>query len=264
MINPKVFAELQNHGIITNVGLKAEDFNNIDDLQNRGFATSIAADPVYDKLVEELVDIAAAKTAFISAIKAGGKVVVDMDYTFDAPIEITNDTELDLNGHSLKSLVWDEDGDPNSYVFWVKGGTLTINGKGTIEATDAYYSMAIWVNGGNVTINGGTYKNGGDSCDLIYASNKGNIVITDGEFIAAGPASGKEPGTKNPYSALNIKDANRTTCTISVKGGKFYEFDPANNLSEGDNTSFVAEGFVSVKDGNYYVVREAEIVVDEN
>ena len=263
MIDPNVFAELQNRGIITNVGLKAEDYKDIDDLQRYGLATSIAADQVYDTIIEELVDMSAAKAAFLDAIKNGGKVVVDMDYTLDAPIEITKNVELDLNGHTLKSLVWDEDGDSNSYVFWVKSGTLTIIGDGEVVASDATYSMAVWVNGGNVVINGGTYKNGGDSCDLVYASKKGDVTINAGTFVAAGPASGTVPGTKNPYSAINVKDANRTTCKVAVKGGKFFMFDPANNVSEGTNTNFVAEGFTSVAMDNWFVVRESEIVVDD-
>lgn len=263
MIDPKIFAELQNRGIITNVGLKPEDFNNIDDLQNYGFATSISADPVYNKAIEELVDIAAAKQAFLAAIKNGGKVVVDMDYTFDAPIEINTNVELDLNGYTLTSGVWDEDGETNSYVFWVKSGKLTINGTGKVIASDANYSMAVWVNGGDVEINGGFYKNGGDSCDLIYASKKGSVIVNDGEFIAT--LGGNESGTKNRRSALNIKDANRTACSISVRGGRFFEFDPTNNVSEGNNTNFVAEGYESIKDGNYYSVREIPtVVVDDN
>ena len=33
MIDEKIFAELQNRGIITNVGLKAEDYKNLDELK---------------------------------------------------------------------------------------------------------------------------------------------------------------------------------------------------------------------------------------
>lgn len=263
MIDPKVFVELQNRGIVTNVGLEADDFKNIEELKNYGLATSISADPVYDEIIEELVDTAAAKQAFLAAIKTGGKVVVDMDYTFDTPIEITTNVELDLNGYTLIAGVWDEDGESNSYVFWVKSGKLTLNGNGKVVASDAKYSMAVWANGGDVEINDGVYKNDGISCDLIYVSKKGEIIVNGGEFIAT--RGGNEPGTGNRRSALNIKDSNRTTCSISVKGGKFLEFDPASNTSEEDPTNFVAEGFESIMEGNYYVVREIPtVVVDDN
>lgn len=262
MIDSKVFAELQNRGIITNVGLNPNDFKDIDELQNLGYATSIAADPVYDKLIEELVDVAAKKQAFLEAVKNGGTVTVDMDYSFESPIEISKNVEIDLNGYTLKSLVWDEDGESNSYVFRVKSGKLTITGKGEVVSSDAKYSMAVWVNGGDAEINGGVYKNDGVSCDLIYASNKGNIVINDGEFIAT--LIGDEPGTGNTRSALNIKNSNRNTCSIKVRGGKFLEFDPSNNVSEGNSTNFVDTGYESIKDGNYYIVKELlDVVVDD-
>lgn len=262
MIDINVYNELIHRGIITHVGLNPENFNDINDLIRLGAATETSAIEQYEDVVNEISnseEAVEAKKTFLELVTAGGAITLDVDYMFDEPIVVTKDVTIDLNGHTLGANTWDEDGEANSYVFWVKSGKLTLTGAGKVVSSDAVYSMAIWANGGDVEINGGVYKNGGDSCDLIYASKKGNIVIIDGEFVAAGPASGKEPGTKNPYSALNVKDANRTTCTISVKGGKFYKFDPANNLSEGDNTNFVAEGFISVKEGNYYVVHEAEL-----
>lgn len=256
MIDAKVFNELMDRYVITNVGLKPEDYKDIDDLQDHGFATGVGDDTVYEAVVEELVNSAELLNKFLTDVAAGGTVVLPMSFTLTAPIAIEKDVTIDLNGYSLTAGVWDEDGDPNSYVFWVKNGTLTLGGEGAVIASDATYSMAVWANGGNVVINDGIYTNGGDSCDLIYASKKGTITINGGDFRAAGPASGTAPGTKNPYSAINVKDKDRGTCTVLVKGGKFLEFDPANNLSEGEGTSFLAEGFESVADGKYFVVRE--------
>lgn len=265
MIDPKIFAELQNRGIITVVGLEPTQFENLEALKNLGLATSIAAEAEYKAAVEKLIDMNALLEKFLADIAAGGEVDLPMDITITAPIVIEKDVVLNLNGYTITVEPWDEDGEANAYAFWVKAGNLVINGNGTINATDAIYSMAVWANGGNVEINGGTYKNGGDSCDLIYASKSGNIVINDGTFIAAGPASGTAPGTKNPHSALNIKDANRSTCSISVKGGKFFKFNPADNLSENPKMSFVADGYEVVTEGDYFVVRKAEdIVVDDN
>jgi hypothetical protein len=53
MIDPKVFAELQNREIITNVGLDSNDYNNLTDLEENYLVTQVAADVVYDKLVNE-------------------------------------------------------------------------------------------------------------------------------------------------------------------------------------------------------------------
>ena len=59
-----------------------------------------------------------------------------------------------------------------------------------------------------------------------------------------------------PEWTLNCKDADYKagTANIIVKGGRFYKFDPANNNTEGPGTNYVAEGYQSIKDGDYYVV----------
>lgn len=49
MIDPKVFAELQNRNIVTNVGLNNEDYNDLNDLKNRGYVTSIGANEEYER-----------------------------------------------------------------------------------------------------------------------------------------------------------------------------------------------------------------------
>ncbi|MBO6254847.1 MAG: hypothetical protein J6O49_14570, partial [Bacteroidaceae bacterium] len=43
----------------------------------------------------------------------------------------------------------------------------------------------------------------------------------------------------------NCYDANRAagTAKIVVTGGKFYDFNPADNSAEGEHTNFVAEGY---------------------
>ena len=185
-----------------------------------------------------------------------GEVVLLANYKPAKPVEIKDiDVLVNLNGNKVIAPTFTESngavlaGNSDSYGFWVKSGSLTIEGDGEVVAQNATYSMAVWANGGNVTIKGGTYRNGGDSCDLIYASAGGNIVIEGGEFFSSGPASGTAPETKNPYSTLNVKDADYKSgiSSIIVKGGKFHNFNPANNLSEGENTNFVAEGYKSVE-----------------
>lgn len=267
MIDSKVFNELMNRGIITQVGLKPEDYKDIKDLQRYGIATSVGAVETYNTVVNEIINTEDILAKFLADIAAGGNVVVPMDLKLTAPIVIEKDVTIDLNSHTLTNTPWLEDGETNAYMFWVKAGKLTLTGEGIVSVPDAVYSMAVWANGGDVEINSGIYENGGDSCDLIYASKKGNIVINNGIFKASGPASGTVPGTKNPYSALNIKDANKSTCSISVKGGKFYMFDPANNLSENPAMNFCAEGYESIADGDWFVVSKSEekdIIVDDN
>lgn len=181
-------------------------------------------------------------------------MVTSIDLDKEAAI-INTKLTIDLNNKSITGGVFSEsngsinEGTSDSYAFWVKeGGDLTIEGEGEIVALDATYSMAVWANGGDVTIKGGTFRNGGDGTDLIYASAGGNVYIYGGEFIGAGNTR-VEPGTANKFSLLNIKDKDYKSgiSEIVVYGGKFHGFNPADNLSEGPNTNFVAEGYKSVE-----------------
>ena len=183
------------------------------------------------------------------------EVILGGSYSPKDSIEISNKTTLKMeNGSSITGPVFgsafDAEGnvtETDSYgLHVVKGGDITIEGDGVIEAQNATYSMAVWAQGGKVVIKGGTFKNDGDGCDLIYASAGGNVEIYGGEFIPT-KKIGVESGTKNQYSALNVKDRDREISSIVVYGGTFYGFDPSNNLSEGPNTNFVAEGYESVK-----------------
>jgi hypothetical protein len=89
-------------------------------------------------------------------------------------------------------------------------------------------------------------------------SNGGNVEIYGGEFIAT--PKGVEPGTGNDYSALNVKniDYQLGESSITVYGGRFYKFNPADNMSEGAHTNFVAEGYESVQDGDWWEVKKIE------
>lgn len=134
----------------------------------------------------------------------------------------------------------------------VEGGVTILDGIGTVHGTlgSDKYSMAVWAESGHVVINDGIYKNETDDSargtDLIYASGTGCIEINGGVFEAA-----------KPEWTLNCKDADYKagTAKIVVKGGSFKNFDPANNAAEGAGTSFVAEGYQSVLEGEYYVVK---------
>lgn len=134
----------------------------------------------------------------------------------------------------------------------VEGGVTTLDGTGTVNGTlgSDNYSMAVWADNGTVVINDGVYKNETDGSargtDLIYASGNGCIEINGGIFEAA-----------KPEWTLNVKDADykARTAKIIVKGGSFKGFDPANNRSEGAGTNFVADGYKSVLEGEYYVVK---------
>jgi hypothetical protein len=206
--------------------------------------------------------------ALLDAIATNRVVKLGKDIELTSrPLTIEHDVVIDLNGHTITGPTFEYvpatnemiDGKTDSCALFVKGGNVTIKGNGKLIAKDAMYSMAVWAQGGNVTIESGEFRNGGQDTDLIYASANGHITIKGGKFIAA--PKGDEPGTKNDYCALNLKNGDRATCSISVEGGHYYGFNPAQNSSEPDAAwweahpnGFVADGFVSIKNGDWYTV----------
>ena len=161
---------------------------------------------------------------------------------------VNKKTNINLDGHNL-TIKEDTIGDGVFHV--VKGGTLTLDGNGTVDGVGkSSYTMAIWADGGDVIINDGTYTNVGsgedDQYDLIYASNGGIITINGGLFKS-----------ETPKWTLNKKD--RDKAQIIVKGGTFVRFNPAavETEPEGEPSSFVAEGYTVVEEnGNFTVVPE--------
>lgn len=152
---------------------------------------------------------------------------------------------INLNEHSVVAS-------GSNGAIQVTGGVATLEGAGTVQATlgSDNYSMAVWAKDGTVVINDGIYTNTTDGSDrgtdLVYASGTGQVIINGGTFEAA-----------KPEWTLNVKDADYKagTANIIVKGGSFKNFDPANCKAEGPGTNFVALGYQSVKEGDYYVVK---------
>ena len=185
--------------------------------------------------------------ALVEAIAAGGDISVAADIAAPTGFVITADTVI--NNNAEISIPEDTSGDG---VFKVTAGTLTLNGTGTINGLgNNAWSMAVWATeGGKVVINDGFFTNVGASSDfdsehfdLIYASGNGQIEINGGEFKCETPAW-----------TLNIKDKDRATASIIVKGGKFHGFNPADCAVEGEHTNFVAEGYKVVEEDGVFVV----------
>lgn len=185
--------------------------------------------------------------ALIEAIATGGRI--EIAASIDAPtgFVITADTTIVNNGKI--TIKEDTVGDG---VFTVTNGTLTLNGKGTINGLGKNnWSMAVWAKeNGKVIINNGYFTNVGaesaedsEHFDLIYASGNAQIEINGGEFKC-----------ETPKWTLNIKDKDRTTASIIVKGGKFHGFNPADCEVEGPNTNFVAPGYKVVEEDGIFIV----------
>jgi hypothetical protein len=202
-----------------------------------GVLTEVSKEVLEVSELQELVD----------AIAAGGNINIKEDIDAPTGFVITVDTTV-INDSEL-SIAEDTAGDG---VFKITDGTLTLEGKGTINGVGKNdWSMAIWAtDNGKVVINDGYFTNVGaetendpEHFDLIYASGNGQIEINGGEFKC-----------QTPKWTLNIKDKDRATAAIVVKGGKFHNFDPSNCDVEGPNTNFVAEGYKVVETNGIFEV----------
>lgn len=192
-------------------------------------------------------------TSLTSLMNNSGTVKLTEDATitrFGPGVTAKNNVKINLNGHNITST------SAGSYGAIQARGmqTITIGGNGTIDAAGG---ICIEANGASCTINltGSTtnYHNSRSGGELIYCY-LGTINISGGVF--------KNDGENNTYT-LNCYDANykNGTAKIVVTGGKFYNFNPANNAAEGPNTSFVPEGYTVVEsmdgENTVYTVKKA-------
>ena len=182
-----------------------------------------------------------------NAIAAGGNVSIAESIDAPTAFEVKVDTVITNNG--VITVSEDTVGDG---VFMVTEGTLTLDGNGTINGLGKNdYNMAVWAkDNGKVVINNGYFTNVGAATendpshfDLVYASGNAQIEINGGEFKC-----------ETPKWTLNIKDKDRATASIVVKGGKFHGFNPAACDVEGPNTNFVAPGYKVVEEDGVFVV----------
>ena len=171
---------------------------------------------------------------------AGETVTMLKDVNLVAAVTFNKDLTLNLNGKNIQSPV---------SALKVTVGTLTIEGEGLVKGanpsaigTSDPYS-AVWANGGNVIINGGTFDEGGvdgSGNSTIFINKAGTITVNGGTFKNSATYGGK-------YWTLNMQQG--TSSSIIVKGGEFYNFDPANNLNEGisggNGTNYVADGYIT-------------------
>ena len=203
--------------------------------------------------------------AALKAAIAAGKTEVTLDADIDliSSVEVCSDLTVNLNGKSIKCALSD--------VFVVSGGTLTIDGEGLVYGSEGNQgnSCAVWVNGANAKaiIKNGTYKVGGDIYgesdqrnDCIYVGKAGGTIdIYGGVFEYTGDV---KDGSLNDGSRFLVnQNNNNTTQLITIYGGTFHNFDPANAktdepwMTDGVG-SFVAPGYSSVvAENNTYVVQ---------
>lgn len=220
------------------------------------------------------IDVASLKTA----LSYGGEVEIARDMEFDAVVEdedktdkklvpqvmITTDTTIDFNGKTI-AVKHDETtdfGEASPVLMSVTNGTLTLNGNGGINCEAGNRQVyGINVSGGKVVINSGSYYGALTAVQV----QKGSLEINGGFFDMAPTCKSLVP--RYAKYVVNCIDAayKNGTASISVKGGTFVNFDPSAN-PEGENTSYVAEGYTVVSETKangevWYTVVKGEGVI---
>ena len=137
------------------------------------------------------------------------------------------------------------------------GNSMVWFGGMTIESDD--YCIIVGASDGSVEasvdIYGGTYK----GVTSAISVTKGNVNILGGTFYV-------EPYEGSYDYTINCIDANYKNgdADVSIKGGKFYNFDPQDNAAEGAGTNFLVARYATVKDSEGYweVVPAAAYIKD--
>lgn len=193
--------------------------------------------------------------------KLSGNLTLTEDVDLDATLVVADNTSVEITSYKTVSNtndLWDESKGMWSLVS-ARGAntTLTINGGDWNAKENDCYAVDVQ-DGANVVIKGGNFL-GNITAIYVY---EGSLTIEGGFFdIQQLNTNGVQPA----YGVLiNCYDANHKngTANVTIKGGTFVNFNPAENNAEGAHTNFVADGYKSVatKQANgdvWYTVVEA-------
>ena len=204
-------------------------------------------------VAEEVLLLASTETELIAALENGGNIMLTGDITVSdkywGGYEITKNTTIDLNGHTITGVHIFTPNPENA------GVVLTISGNGTLKATDPDNDMPVDV-WGTLNLLGGTIE--GDtnifgtinmSGGWVYQLNTDKLNsdddtshITGGYVRHLNCWGGIVTISGGHVEALGIKYG-----TIIISGGTF-GFDP---------TAYLAEGYTATEaDGKWTVTSE--------
>ena len=198
----------------------------------------------------------------INDAKNGDTITLLKDVDLGNTVTVANKTvTLDMAGKTIYNTkdLWDSKPYAWSLISVRENGNLTITGDGTLKAkADDCYALDTQEESAKLTVENGTVIG---NISAIYAF-QGEVTINGGSYsIQQLNTNNVQDGyglTINCYDQ-NYKDK---TAKITVTGGYFAHFDPANNKAEGAGTNFVKDGYVSVtsdKSGyDYKVVQKTD------
>ena len=180
-----------------------------------------------------------------SKLRGTGEMILDEDITRTSSFVINfspvYDAVWNLNGHNITV-----EGTPTNGVYLNQyASNLEVKGNGVIHCEGSY---GLWNNSttGKIIINDGVTIEA--QTHAVYAEN-GVIEINGGTFKLTDWADAEKDANGNLKFLINCYDASYTngSANIIVKGGKFYDFNPAASYGEPNGpVSYVAEGYESV------------------
>ena len=156
--------------------------------------------------------------------------------------------ELDLAGHTI-TITGTSSGYPAAITL-LRASKLTIEDSSAEQTGELIAADSYCVNVGGtseLTIKSGSFSG---SATAVQTQDSGKAYIQGGDFTVS-PAD-----TTNDCRYL-LNRVDDSSSTIEVTGGTFHDFDPANNLADGENTNFVKEGYQSTESGGIYTVAQA-------
>lgn len=186
----------------------------------------------------------------VSAAQSGATVKLLENVDLAETLVIEKELTLDLDNKTISNTADIWVGSNWSLISVRKNGNLTITGNGTLDAKENdCYALDV-CDGASLTIENGIYVG---NVSAVYAY-EGNVTINGGTFSIKQLAPNVD--TDKYRYTLNCLDRAFTakTASFTVNGGTFSNFDPSNNLAEGANTNFVAEGYTVTSSGNAYTV----------
>lgn len=180
-----------------------------------------------------------------SKLRGTGEMILDEDITRTSSFVImfspVYDAVWNLNGHNITV-----EGTPTNGVYLNQyASNLEVKGNGVIHCEGSY---GLWNNSttGKIIINDGVTIEA--QTHAVYAEN-GVIEINGGTFKLTDWADAEKDANGNLKFLINCYDASykKGSANIIVKGGKFYDFNPAASYGEPNGpVSYVAEGYESV------------------
>lgn len=235
----------------------------------------------------------------VSELMSGGNVKLSQDLviTTGKSLTLTKESTLDMDGHVVEVEKGGTYGDTvvigNGANIVLSNGEIKPAGNSSqpnqsatiiVKTADASHLVLnntkvtgyypVYLNSANenssVVINSGEYYTINPENPAVYVG-KGSAGSTTGGNVTINGGTFGQPGVKYEYlcnveDVLRKQEGKKPVDFITIKGGKFYNWNPENNAAEGAGTDFVAPGYkvgsYSKDDDTLYVVEKYDGDVD--